>query len=328
MLACLKRLVVKNYPCTFFTQERLRCDQCYYAMPVEGLEVFTFTPCPKCRNKVFVPLPIGDLLLFQPIGAGGFASVYKAYHRAMGKTNLAVKIIRQDKKTDPEIIKAFLAEATVHQQIPPHPNIVRYIAGGCEDDEYYYAVEYVEGERLEQRIKTQGKISETEALSLAAQVVAALKHIYNNGFLYRDLNAGNVIVRSDGVAKLIDFGLTMPIEQAQEETHADSIWGSSQFIPPERVCQGGEDACSVIYSLGMLMFYMLSGGQYINAESIAGVVKRHVGMARLAVSSALLPGISAPTIESVNTMMRQEPAERYQTFEEAELAIARLRSPR
>lgn len=82
--------------------------------------------------------------------------------------------------------------------------------------------------------------------------------------------------------------------------------------------------CSVIYSLGMLMFYMLSGGSYINAKSAVGVVKRHVGVVRLAVSSSLLPGISAPTIQALNTMMRQEPAERYQTFEEAEKAIASL----
>ena len=75
----------------------------------------------------------------------------------------------------------------------------------------------------------------------------------------------------------------------------------------------------------MMMFYMLSGGPYINAESIAGVVKRHVGVVRMAVTSSLLPGISAPTIKVVNTMMRQEPAGRYQTFEEVEKAIRQLR---
>ncbi|MDO9542182.1 MAG: serine/threonine-protein kinase [Kiritimatiellia bacterium] len=320
----LKRLMAKSYSETFFKQERLLCDLCSFAMPIEGLEAFTFAPCPKCRNKVFVPLPLGDLLLFLPIGAGGFSSVYKAYHRTMGKTILAVKIIRQEKKNDPEVIKAFLAEGTVHKQIPAHPNIVQYIDSGHEDDEYFYAIEYVEGERLKRRLTQKGKIPEAETLAIVAQVIGALKHIYHNGFLYRDLNAGNIIMRADGVAKLIDFGLTMPIEQAQKENQEDSVWGTSEYIPPERVCHGGEDACSVIYSLGMLMFHMLSGGPYINAESAVGVAKRHVGLVRLAVSSALLPGISEPTIKVVNTMMRQEPAERYQTFEEAEKTIALL----
>lgn len=327
IVACARRLGAKSYPRTFFEQERLLCDRCYFAMPVEGLEIFTFTPCPKCGNKVFVPLPVGDLLLFQPIGAGGFASVYKAYHRAMGPTVLAVKIIRQDQKGDAEVVKNFLAEADIHRQIPPHPNIVRYVASGCEDDEYYYALEFVEGERLEKRITGLGKIREAEALDLAAQILGALKHIYDSGFLYRDLNAGNVIVQPNGVAKLIDFGLTLPLTQAQAEKHAKDIWGSSQFIPPERVLQGGEDARSVIYSLGMLMFFMLSGGPYINAESAVGTVKRHVGVARLAVSAVRLPGVSAATIETVGTMMRQKPAERYQTFEETEAALARLRAP-
>ena len=172
-----------------------------------------------------------------------------------------------------------------------------------------------------------GKIREAEALGLAVQVAAALHHIYRSGVLYRDLNAGNVILRPDGVAKLIDFGLALPAEQARAATRSDSIWGSSQFIPPERVFQGGEDARSVIYSLGMLMFFMLSGGPYINAPSAVGTVKRHVGVARLAVSPALLPGVSAATIEAVNTMMRPNPAERYQTFEETEAALARLRAP-
>lgn len=325
MFYTLKRWIAKSYAKTFFIQERLLCDLCSFAMPIEGLEPFTFTPCPKCHNKVFVPLPLGDLLLFLPIGAGGFASVYKAYHRTMGERILAVKIIRQENKNDQEIIKAFLAEGTAHKQIPPHPNIVQYIDSGYEDDEYFYAIEYVEGERLERRLSQTGKIPEAETLAIIAQIIAALKHIYHNGFLYRDLNAGNVIVRKDGVAKLIDFGLTIPIKQARKESQEDSIWGTSHYIPPERIYQGGEDARSVIYSLGMLMFYMLSGGPYINAESVAGVVKRHVGVVRLAVSSSLLPGISAPTIKAVNTMMRQEPAERYQTFEEAEKAIASLR---
>jgi len=325
MFYTLKRWMAKSYSQTFFIQGRLLCDLCSFAMPIEGLEPFTFTACPKCHKKVFVPLPLGDLLLFLPIGDGGFASVYKAYHRTMGETILAVKIIRPEKKNDQEIIKVFLAEGTVHKQIPPHPNIVQYIDSGYEDDEYFYAVEYAEGEQLEKRLNQKGKIPEAETLAIVAQVISALKHIYHSGFLYRDLNAGNVIVGKDGVAKLIDFGLTIPVKQAQKENQEDSIWGTSHYIPPERICQGGEDACSVIYSLGMMMFYMLSGGPYINAESIAGVVKRHVGVVRMAVTSSLLPGIPAPTIKVVNTMMRQEPAERYQTFEEVEKAIRQLR---
>lgn len=320
----LKRWMAKSYPETFFKQERLLCELCGFAMPIEGLEAFAFTSCPKCRNKVFVPLPLGDLLLFQPIGAGGFASVYKAYHRAMGQTILAVKIIKQEKKNDPEVIKAFLEEGAAHKLIPSHPNIARYIDSGCEDDEYYYVAEYVKGERLERRINQKGKIPEAETLAIVSRIIAALKHIYHNGFLYRDLTAGNIILGEDGVAKLIDFGLTISIEQAQKGNHEDGLWGTSEYIPPERICHGGEDVCSVIYSLGMLMFYMLSGGPYINAKSAVGVVKRHVGVVRLAVSSSLLPGISAPTIKVVDTMMRQEPAERYQTFEEAEKAIALL----
>jgi serine/threonine protein kinase len=271
-----------------------------------------------------VPLPIGDLLLFLPIGAGGFASVYKAYHRAMGKMVLAVKIIKQEKKNDQEVIKAFLAEGAVHKQIPPHPNIVRYIDSGCEDGEYFYAMEYVEGERLERRLKREGKIPEAETLAILVQVIAALKHIYQSGFLYRDLNAGNVILGKNGAIKLIDFGLTMPVEQAEKEDQEKAIWGTSQYIPPERICHGGESACSVVYSLGMMMFYMLSGGPYINAESAVGVVKRHIGAVRLAVSPSLLPDVSVPTIKTVNTMMRQEPSERYQTFEELEKAIGAL----
>ena len=321
MFNTLKRWMAKSYPRTFFEDGLLLCDQCSYAMPIEGLSAFTFTTCPKCNDKVFVPLPIGDLLLFQPIGAGGFASVYKAYHRTMGGKLLAVKIIKQEKKKNQAIIDKFLMEGNVHKQIPPHPNIVKYIDSGREDDEYFYAVEFVEGERLERRLEQKGKITEAETLALVAQIVAALKHIYQSGFLYRDLNAGNVIVRKDGTVKIIDFGLTIPMEQARDGSQKDGIWGTSQYIPPERVCQGGEDACSVIYSLGMLMFYMLCGGAYINAKSAAGAAKRHVGLVRMAVNSSLLPGISEPTIQAVNTMMRQEPSERYQTFEEVEKAL-------
>ncbi len=307
----------RKYVRSYFSEGTVPCEKCGHAISMDGLAGLSFTRCPKCNYKNFVPLKVGDFLLCIPIGAGGMASAYKAYHRETGDKVYAVKILMEEHIQNESAIASFLGEAEIHKQIPAHPHIVNYIDSGQQDGRYFYAMEFVEGMRLLTRLESKGRFEELEALRILTQVLSALQHIYDQGYLYRDLSAGNVIVNPKGEAVLIDFGLTLPIEEALELEPTKFIDGTVEFIPPERLFRTGEDQASLIYSLGMLAFYMLRGEPLIKASSLVGAAKKHVAKLRVSFTSAMLPECSREVVDIVGRMIRTRHEDRYQTFTEA-----------
>lgn len=285
-------------------------------MDLGGLDALNMAPCAKCGFPNFVPLFVGGFLLVEPVGAGGISSVYKAVSESEADPVRAVKLLRPECAGDPDAIEAFTLEAAIHSQIPEHPYIVGYVDSGFDADEHYYVLDFVEGTRLDQMVGDSGALPEQNALAIAAQLTSALEHIHQCGFLYRDINAGNVILRDSGEITLIDFGLTLPNEFAYRASKSRYIWGSGALLPPERIARTGEDERSVIYSVGMLLFWMLTGRAFFSAEDLAGQARRHVSTARLAVTAEVLPGCPEPTVALVGSMIRHDPAERIQTFAE------------
>ena len=305
----------------FFEQQGLLCGQCGHVNPLASLEPLSFAPCEKCGFHNFVPRLVSDYLIFEPAGAGGIASVYRAYTREHPERLFAVKILKQEHAENQEIVDAFLEECRIHSQVPPHPNIVQYVDGGLADEVYFYAMDFVEGERLYRLVEQQGKLEEEEAVAVLAQIVAGLKHIYASGFLYRDLNADNVIIKPDGTAVIIDFGLALPLEEAARASTRDHIWGTGEFLPPERIYREGEDAVSVIYSLGMLAFFLVTAEMLTKSSSVEGQVKRHISSTRLALTPDRFQGCSEATMELIVGMIQPDRTARYQSFDEAEEAI-------
>ena len=260
-------------------------------------------------------------MLFEPGGAGGMASAYKAWHRDRGGRLFVVKVLRRDQRGLEHQTESLLAEGQIHQSIPPHPNLPDYAGHGCEDGECFYAAEYIPGERLAERLARVGRLPEREALAVCDGLLAALQHILQCGFLYRDVNARNVILHPKGRPVLLDFGLTEPLEVAGEGKQESYVDGTASFLPPERVLRQGEDEASVVYSLGLLLYFMLAGEEYVRSGTAAQTALRHIGV-RLAVTPAHLPGCSESTVALVARMIRKDPAERFQTFEELRQAIA------
>lgn len=305
----------------FFEQNGLLCEQCGHVNPLAELEPLTFVPCAKCGFHNFVPCLVSDYLIFEPAGAGGIASVYRAYIQDQPDHLVAVKILKHEHLEHQDIVDAFLEECRIHSQVSAHPNVVQYLDGGFIDDIYYYAMEFVEGERLYRLVEQQGKLAEAEALAVMAQVVAGMRHILGSGFLYRDLNADNVIIKPDGTAVIIDFGLALPIEEAARASTRDHIWGTGEFLPPERIYREGEDQVSVIYSLGMLTYFLVTAEMMTKSSSVEGQVKRHISSTRLALTPDRFPGCSDATMDLIVNMIQPDRDARYQSFDEVEEAI-------
>ena len=128
------------------------------------------------------------------MGAGATASAYKAWREDQGARLFVVKLLHRDRSADEEAIRALLNEGEIHSRIPHHPNLPDYGGHGSEGGEHYYAAEFVPGERLKHRLARSGKLPQAEVLAIGCDLLTAFQHILEHGYLYRDVNVGNVIV--------------------------------------------------------------------------------------------------------------------------------------
>jgi len=306
----------------YFEDGVLLCPKCGKGFDHRGLHPLTFVPCPSCAYSEFVPLRLGDFLLYEPAGAGGMASVYKAYHRQHPDELFAVKVLAESHRDNPESIESFVAEARLHGSVPPHPHIAPYVENGCVDGWYYHAMKFVAGDRLVSRLEEEGKLPELLALRWLDQVLDAIVHIRDNGILYRDVNAANVIIDPDGNAVLLDFGLSLPLEEAaREKGKLKHVDGTAEYMPPERLRGEPEDERSVIYSLGLLLFFMLTGELLVKGKTLSTTAKRHVSKLRLAGTSATVTNVSDAAMGIIEGTVQPDPGERFETLEDVHRAV-------
>ncbi|OGV65647.1 MAG: hypothetical protein A3K19_28605 [Lentisphaerae bacterium RIFOXYB12_FULL_65_16] len=309
-------------PTEALEQGHLPCQECGFLLPLEKLQALKMVQCPSCQNISFVPLRVGHFWLFQPLGAGGMGSVYKAYHSEAPGELFAVKILPRNERANPALIMALLNEAQKAKIVGDHPCLVCCIASGYEDGEYFCATEFVLGESLQLKIEMHGRLPEKEVLKIALHILAAEQHIYNCGYLFRDLKPENVILNTEGYAIVFDYGLCVPLEDARTKMD-EFVSGSPYYIPPERLWGTGEDAFSEIYSLGMVVYYALTGKTYYDATEAESLAKRHLSTVRVA-TSAKMKEFRPDLVAVLSKMIKQDPHERYQTFAECRTAIQGL----
>jgi serine/threonine protein kinase len=311
----------------FFERHEIRCPGCRSGSDAASMPPLQFVACPSCGATLFSPLQLKDFLLVEPAGAGGLASVYKAFRQGAVGELFAVKVLRDEIKDDPVSEEAFFAEARIHSLIPDHPNLVHYIDSGIEGPYAFYAMNYVTGEPLMRRVESHGRIAEPKALYILERALDVMEHIVAEGFLYRDVNAGNVILCDDDEPMLLDFGLTLPLEVVKRpQGKVKQVDGTPEFLPPERLYGTGEDERSTIYSLGLLTYYMLAGESMMKGRSSKSMAHKHV--AKLRISHVSIPDdVSNAAMEMVNRMVAQKPEDRYPSFRAAHEAVQALLQP-
>jgi serine/threonine-protein kinase len=190
------------------------------------------------------------------IGGGGMAEVFLAEDTLLTR-RVAVKILRSQYTSDEDFVVRFRQEARAAARLS-HPNIVSIFDVGCADDIHYIVMEYVPGETLKEYIKREGRIAPQFVLQLAYQVAAALKHAHENKIVHCDIKPHNILLSRDGVAKVTDFGIARAVS-SQTSTQVAGVMGSVHYLSPEQARGYGVDAQSDIYSLGVVMYEMLSG---------------------------------------------------------------------
>lgn len=211
--------------------------------------------------------------ILRMIGGGGMANVYLARDMILDR-DVALKILRMDFSNDEEFIRRFHREAQSATSLT-HPNIVSIYDVGEEGDIYYIVMEFVDGMTLKQYIQAYSPIPVEKALDIMKQITSAVTHAHQNHIVHRDIKPHNVLIDHDGNVKITDFGIAMALS-ATSITQTNSVLGSVHYLSPEQARGGMANKKSDIYSLGIVMFELLTGRLPFSGESAVSIALKHL----------------------------------------------------
>lgn len=212
--------------------------------------------------------------IIEKIGNGGMATVYKATDKVL-KRNVAVKILRDEFTTDDEFIKRFEVEAQSAARLT-HPNIVSIYDVGVDGNLYYIVMELIQGKTLKEIIvKEKGPLPWKWSINVSIQIASALEMAHRNNIIHRDIKPHNIIITEDGVAKVTDFGIAKAVSNSTITAFGTTI-GSVHYFSPEHARGGFTDSKSDLYSLGVVMYEMVTGRVPFDADTPVSVALKHM----------------------------------------------------
>lgn len=215
----------------------------------------------------------GRYKVLEMIGGGGMANVYLAHDMILDR-EVAVKMLRLDFVNDEEFIRRFHREAQSATSLT-HPNIVSIYDVGEEDSLYYIVMEYVNGQTLKQYINQHASLRVEKALDIMMQLTSAISHAHQNHIIHRDIKPHNILIDRNGNVKITDFGIAMALS-ATSITQTNSVLGSVHYLSPEQARGGMANRKSDIYSLGIVMFEILTGRLPFSGESAVSIALKHL----------------------------------------------------
>ena len=260
-------------------------------------------------------LEIGSFLsdryeILSKVGAGGMSDVYKAKDHILSRF-VAIKVLKQEFSEDSSFVTKFRAEAQSAAGLE-HPNIVNIYDVGSENGLYYIVMEYVEGITLKTYIEKKGQLSFKESASIAIQVARGIEDAHNKNIIHRDIKPQNIIISTDGKVKVTDFGIA---KATSSNTISSDVMGSVHYASPEQARNGFVDGRSDIYSLGIVMFEMVTGRVPFDGDTTVAVALQHL-QEEIARPSIYAPDLPISFEKIILKCTQKTPDRRYQTIEE------------
>src|SRR5437870_6920979 len=239
------------------------------------------------------------------------SSVYRA-HDTLLERNVALKILHDQYTSDDEFVERFKREARAVAQLS-HPNIVTVIDRGEDGGHQFIVFEYIDGENLKELVTRSGRLPVRDALELALQVARGLAFAHQNGLVHRDVKPQNVLLNGDGRAKVTDFGIARSLDVEQGVTQTGTVLGTSNYIAPEQASGNHVDQHSDVYSLGVVLYEMLSGQLPFPGDSFVAVALKHVNEPPPSVLD-VRGDIPVRVAAAVDRALEQDPRRRFPTM--------------
>ena len=211
--------------------------------------------------------------IIKAIGEGGMANVYLAYDTILDR-DVAVKVLRGDLANDEKFVRRFQREALSASSLT-HPNIVEVYDVGEDHGQYYIVMEYVEGRHLKDLIKKRGKLTLSEVIDIMLQITDGMSVAHDSYIIHRDIKPQNIMILENGLVKIMDFGIAMAMNSTQL-TQTNSVMGSVHYLPPEQANGKGSTLQSDIYSMGIVMYELLTGKLPYKGDNAVEIALKHL----------------------------------------------------
>lgn len=251
--------------------------------------------------------------VIEKIGVGGMADVYRGYDELLGRT-VAIKILHTNFASDEGFVGRFKREAQNAGRLS-HPNIVNMYDVGYDQGYHYIVMEYVEGQTLKEYIQERGKLSVDEAVKFAVAIAEGLEHAHAMGIVHCDIKPHNMLITKSGRLKVTDFGIARAMNSQNTMMYTNSVMGSAHYLSPEQASGKAIDGSTDIYSLGVVLYEMLTGRVPYEADTPIAVALKHV-KDKLIPPTRYNPSIP-PLLESVvMKALQKKPADRYRSVSE------------
>ncbi len=275
---------------------------------------------------------VGEVLagryeLEQLVGAGGMSSVFRAHDRVLERT-VALKVLHERLVAQGDVVERFRREAKLVAGLSHH-NIVAVIDRGEHESRPFIVFEYIAGENLKQLVGRTGPLPVERALELAIQVARGLAFAHEKGFVHRDVKPQNVLLNGDGEAKVTDFGIARALSVQEGETQTGTILGTCDYIAPEQAQGRRVDEHSDVYSLGVVLYELLTGKVPFGGDNFVAVAMQHINAPPPPVT-LLRPEVPARVEAVVETALAKDPEQRFATMsavcDELEVCLEEVRS--
>jgi eukaryotic-like serine/threonine-protein kinase len=250
--------------------------------------------------------------LEEVVGHGGMSTVYKA-HDSLLERNVALKILHQQYNEDEDFVERFKREARSVAQLQ-HPNIVTVIDRGEEDGRQYIVFEYIDGENLKELVVRKGRLDVREALEIALEIARGLGFAHDHGLVHRDVKPQNVLLNGDGGAKVTDFGIARSLDVDRGVTQTGTVLGTSNYIAPEQASGQPVDAHTDVYSLGIVLYEMLTGELPFPGENFVAVAMKHIQEPSPSVLD-VRGDVPLRVAEMIDRALEKDPEQRFPTMD-------------
>jgi eukaryotic-like serine/threonine-protein kinase len=251
--------------------------------------------------------------LVELVGTGGMSSVYKAHDRLLER-NVALKVLHPHYGDDEEYVERFRREARAVAQMS-HPNIVTVIDRGDDDGQQYIVFEYVDGENLKQLVERTGPLPPRRALELGIATADALAFAHEHGLVHRDVKPQNVLLTPDGEAKVTDFGIARSLDVEQGVTQTGTVLGTSNYLSPEQASGKPVTPATDVYSLGIVLYELLTGNVPFPGENFVAVAMQHINEP-LPDLAAQRPDVPLRLVAAIRRATEKDPARRFGSMDE------------